>query len=472
MCVFFIIMSFLKNKFNRVFSSKSSRTVSPSVSFTNSNIVNQQPCHAYDCIDFCNRDVHDPLYDCCFGLEIDNIQSGINYTKKYLKKKQKPIIKRPKSSLGTFTSSLVFGGSNRPSSSTLSSKVSPACLQQPSLKTKTSLATSSLTSTHSPYNISEKSIQHRPRSCQQKFTTTIQTLCDTFDTISMSAVTPRLTKLYPTIPEHDKKILNRMAMKRHEEIVRMEDAHLARKYWEAERNARNHMLTEHNAQLMDELRTKRHQESVEMKERLQMIAERHDTYLNKIKTEISSKNHKLLQRMRTAELKKELRKCERRQVELRKFEAAAMQLQDTELDEALRRQECYSQLEARISRADALRAHFLAVYRRRLFADNEMQQTLHAANYEEAQKIEQYKIEMLKLRIRSRNRKCVDFMKRKQQFLLESRDQARATAELRDIVRRSISPDNYSSIRGSRLAVRSDRPISNMSLYESNVRLG
>lgn len=447
-------MSFFKNKFNRVFSNKSSRTVSPTVSFSTNNLTTQ----CYDCVDFCNRDIHDPLFDCCFGLEIDNIQS--NNTPKVKKKK----IKRPKSSLGTFTSSLVFG---RTSSSCISStKVSPSsCVQLQTPKTS-----SLMTSTNTPH---EKSIQRRPRSCQ-KFTTTLQALCDTFDTISMAAVTPRrLTKLYPTIPEHDKKILNRMAMKRHEEIARLEDARIAKRYWEAESNARNQMLSEHNAQLMDELRTKRQQESIEMKERLQMIADRHDSYLTKIKKEITSKDHRLLQRMRTAELKKELRKCERRQTELRKFEAASLQLQDTELDEALRRQEFFSQLETRISRADALRAHFRAVYRRRLFSDNEMQQTLHAANYEEAQKMEQYKIDMLKLRIRDRNRKSVDFMQRKQQFLNESRDQARATAELRDIVRRSISPENY-SLRGSRLAVRSscDRPISNISLYESNVRLG
>lgn len=431
-------MAFIKNRFNRVFCTKK-RTISP--------------CIKSNCMYFCDREVHDPYFDCCMAAhEIDQIQAGhgsknnnnqcyditSNGSKEDSKMKRRKIKKRPKSSK-----------MNRPSSANLA-KVSPY----------SHVCSNDLMLTSSSFGFNSN---------KSKSLETIQSLCDQLEGVNISKITPRLTKLFPTIPEHDKKILNRMAMRRTKDLARREDAVIARKYWDAERSAREHLLHQQHMQLVNVLKVKRKQESIETAKRLQTLSERHQMYLDQVKKEISTKNQKLMHRLHNSELKKELKKCERRQEELQKFAAAAVNQEESRLDDALKKQECYSQLEGRITRAGAMRNYFLNVYRRRLYEDNELEKALHAANYEEAKKAEQYKVDMLKNRLQERDRKCVDFIERKQRCLNDSRNQARTTAELRDLVQRSISPDNY-SYRG--VFLKNDRPISNMSLYESNVRLG
>ena len=433
-------MSFLRNKFNRVFCNKPSRTVSP---FVKNSLY------------FCDREVHDPFFDCCLvaqeieqvhsrdsGINSENCGSNFSAQGKFKRKKVK---KRTKSSL-----------SNRTLTSL--SKVSP---YSHICSNDLMLASAAFDNSSSQLgNTSSRSNLHLDA---------IQNLCDKFDGISITGMTPRLTKILPKIPEHDKKIINRMALKRSKEIARLEDSVIARKYWDAERNARENLINRQTAQLGNVLKVKREQETMETTKRIQMIANKQQMYLEQIKREIMAKQQRLMNRLRNSELKRELRRCERRQEELHKFETAAVNQQHTSLDEQLKKQECYSQLESRINRAGAMRNYFLNVYKRRIYVDNELEQAIHAANYEEAKKVEQFKIDMLKNKIHERDRKCFEFMQKKEQVLNESRNQARATAELRDIVRRSISPENY-SFRGALMKL--DRPLSNMSLYESSVKLG
>lgn len=222
-------------------------------------------------------------------------------------------------------------------------------------------------------------------------------------------------------------------------------------------------------QYCKKVKEKQRLESIQFARRMNDLAKKEQQYLDEIRKNISVKEDRLEQRLRAESVKKEIMNRERQLEEIRKFEAAAIIQQELQLDEEVRRQECYSNLENRINRAEEMRTKYLSTRQRRLCMDNVLEQNLHAANYDEAKKTELLKLKQLKMKIQERNRKSIQFMEAKQQYLTECRSRASASAELRDIVRNSISPDSYRSFK-----VRSscDRPISNMSFNESHLKLG
>lgn len=413
-------MSSIKNRFNRIFCK--SRTVFP---------MAKSP-------DFCESEIHDPLFDCCFGLldlELDELQGydvkmiGIPKKRKKKKKKQKN------------------NNNNRSASSnSCRSKISP-------IRSK---STNDL--------FCEESVVIK--CCTPK---SVDNLCDQMDSIGINAITPRLTRLYTRIPEHDKKILKRMAMKRTQEIAQMEYAWIARKCWEDERTVRNNLINEHTSQYMRKVKEKQRLEYIQTEKRLNELARREQQNLNEIRRHINVKDERLEQRLRAESVKREIMNRERQLEAIRKFEAAAVMQKEHQLDEEVRKQEIYSNLENRINRAEEMRSKYIITRQRRLCMDNELEQNLHAVNYDEAKKNELIKLEQLKLKIQERNNKSIRFMEAKQQYLTECRNQARVSAELRDIVRNSISPDSNRSFK-----VRSscDRPMSNMSFNESHLKLG
>lgn len=411
-------MSFLKNRFNRVFCK--TRGVNP--------MVIRSP-------EFCENEIHDPLFDCCFGLdlELDEIYKNEGKLVKIPKRRKK---KRKKNNRSTSRNSCH------------SSKISP------SVRSK---STSDLVTND----------EHIAVKC---FTPkSVENLCDQLDSIGINTITPRITKLYTTIPEHDRKILKRMAMKRTQEIAQMEDAWIARKCWEDERTLRNNLINEHSMQYMRKVKEKQKQETMQTERRMNDLARKEQQNLNEMRRHINAKEERLEQRLRAESMKREILNRERQLEGIRKFEAAVILQQELQLDEEVRKQECYSNLENRINRAEEMRMKYLSTRQRRLCMDNELEQNLHAANYDETRRNELQKLEQLKVKIQERNRKAIRFMEAKEQHLIECRNQARASAELRNIVRSSISPDSYRSFK-----VRSscDRPISNMSFNESHLKLG
>lgn len=415
-------MSFLKTKLSKVFGKP--RAISPCLV-------------AKTCAQFCCREIHEPQFECCFATRQKKDTVGNNGQKKRSFK-----CKRRKSK-------------------------SPKILSNRSVKLNDSLYRP--TGNCAKFDL----LLNANRMLNKSIYSSEQSLCDKFDQIGITEMTPRLTKLYPRIPEHDKKILNRMAMKRKEEIARLEDASIAQKYWDKERSYRDFMVTAHNEQFLNAVKMKRVQDTVETEMRLRDIAAKEQNYLDRIKEHIVLKNQRLMQRLRQSKLNEEIQKCERRERDLKKYESALVQQHESELNNEIRKQQCFLQLENRISRADAIRNHFLAAYKRRLLADNRVQQDLHAINYEWTKRLEDYKLDQLKQQIRERDRKTEKFNIRKQKMLDESREQARATAELRDIIRRSISPENH-SYRGFHVRnIVPDRPLSNLSFqFQSHVKLG
>lgn len=420
-------MSFIKNRFNRVFCK--TRSVCP---------MTRSPVR-----DFCENEIHDPLFDCCFGLDLELDEMYKNDEKfvknaKRRKKKRKKNVHRPASR------------------NSCPSKIS----------TVRSKSTNDLSI---PIESSYRAIVKcsTPKPVHQS----VESLCEQLDSIGITgtAITPRITKLYTKIPEHDRKILKRMAMKRTEEIAQMEDAFIARKCWDDERTMRNNLINEHSLQYMRKVKEKQKLEAMQTEMRLNELARKEQQSLDEMRRNINVKDERLEQRLRAETMKRESMNRARQLEEMRKYEAAVILQQELQLDEEVRRQECYSNLEHRISRAEEMRNKYLSTRHRRLCMDNELEQTLHAANYDETKRNELVKLEQLKTKIQDRNRKVIRFVEAKQQYLIECRSQARASAELRDIVRNSISPDSYRSFK-----VRSscDRPISNMSFNESHLKLG
>lgn len=505
-------MSFLRSKFNSVFCR--TRAVSPY------------------CVEFCEREIHDPLFDCCYDLSARTTEcftDCVTRTKKntFAKshsnggvgaqakaKKRKARTKRPKSTLNASTATATASTttaaaaavpfSHRPCNQPIrthdicsgthrslhtKSPITPSksfhpLLSATSLNSKQSKSTNDLTQLHLNVNHSKtlprcltKSTNRLPntlnsKDCELSQRKTIyQNLCDQFESACLLEMSPRVSRMYPKIPEHDRKILQRMAMKRTEDIARTEDAALARKHWEQEKYERDALLTIQSIELGQVLRDKRHLEKAIRGNRLKFLTQRQRNYADKIRNEIASKNLKLLHRMKNIEMQKEMMQCQRRQDYLRKAELANVALEESQIDEQIRKQECYANLEYRISRAHEMRNFLMGAYQRRIGEENEKQQLTHAMNYDEVKRMEKMNNDMLKQRLDQRERKSTQFLIEKQRWVEESRDQARITAELRDIVRHSISPDNYSyrnslHIRGGAASTDNLRPLSNLSLYD------
>lgn len=483
-------MSFLRSKFNTVFCR--TRAVSPY------------------CVEFCEREIHDPLYDCCFGLELNsratecfsdcaNRDKGYALGKAYSfgaatvsrsrAKRRKLKTKRSKSSLDAHRKNDSTRMHDTCPTSHRSTIKSPPMTRRSiknmpdsPLNAKQSKSTSDLTKFHlnvdkAMSNCLSKSSNRltghsNQKDCELSQRKTIyQNLCDKFESACLLEMSPRVSRMYPKIPDHDRKILQRMAMKRTEEIARSEDAVLARKHWEQEKYERDTLLNIQTLEFGHVLREKRELEDAIRNNRLQFLSQRQKNYVEKIRNEIAAKNLKLMHRLKTIEMQRDVMQCQRRQDYLRKCELANMTQEENKVDDEIRKQECYANLEHRISRAHDMRNYFVGAYQRRILEENEKHQQVHAVNYDEVKRMQKLNHEMLKQRVEARDRKCTKFVVEKQRWVEESRDQARVTAELRDIVRRSISPENHSY--RNVLHSRNDnlRPLSNLSLYDSTLKL-
>lgn len=509
-------MSFLRSKFNSVFCR--TRAVPPF------------------CVEFCEREIHDPLFDCCYDLSARTTEcfsdcairpKNHSFVKSHSHpgasirskpKRTKARKKRPKSTIGTSslttttTAAKTAAASMPVSQSPCTDAIYSTALQRSSrhmksplatpkslhplfsatsLSTKQSKSTNDLTQLHLDVghtkplaNCLSKSTNRLPRPINSKDCalsqrqSIYQNLCDKFESTCLSEMSPRVSRLYPTISDHDRKILQRMAMKRTEEIARTEDALLARKHWEQEKYERDALLTIRGTEMGQVLREKRHIEQAIRSNRLKFLTQRQRNYADKIRNEIAAKNMRLMHRLKNIELQREVMQCQRRQDNLRKAEMAVVAQEENRIDDQIRQQECNANLEYRISRASDTRSYLMGAYQRRIGEDNEKHQLLHAVNYDEVKRMEKLNHEMLKQRLDHRDRKSTQFVVEKQRFVEESRDQARVTAELRDIVRRSISPDNYSyrntlhaRATGGANSTDNMRPLSILSLYDGHLDL-
>lgn len=498
-------MSFLRSKFNSVYCK--TRSLSP------------------QCIEFCEQEIHDPLYDCCFGLELTSTRhvqcfsdchknkcnEGIkkilskrifankkespgaafkpkSFTKKFKNRK----LKSAKSKVMSSSSSSLPCVSNvvKMDYQTLEKKTTPK--RSPKI-TVTTASTPVMSPTIQPLSIKYKSTSNLARSLldlekplvknqlskstnrlatsylhrNYEWKTIFQNLCEQFN--SLRCHTPRVTRIQPQISEHDKKILKCMALKRIEEITQLEDAMTARADWEREKFVRKIILEEQNAEFGSILREKRKLENVLRDQRINDLLEQQRSYVEKIRNEIEEKDHRLSHRIKNIKYNRDLMQCQRRQDEMKKAELANLTQEENRVEDEIRRRECQEQLDNRITRADIMRNYMLNSYRRRINEENQKHQIIHGINYEEVKKVEKLNLEMLRQRLNERDNKCKQFLNDKQKWVEGCRDQARITSELRDILRRSISPDNY-SYRNNLHSRNERQQISNFTIYETHLK--
>lgn len=270
-----------------------------------------------------------------------------------------------------------------------------------------------------------------------------QSLCKQFDSTCLSEFRPIVTKLYSNILEHDKKILNCMIMKRIDDTVRMDYAHIARTYWEQEKCERELLTQRQHLEYDNLVKEKQKTEKIIRDHRRMNLAKKQQHYINFMKNEINTKKCRSNRRLEKVRLERKIMFSQREQERLRKHQLTSIAQEKNRIDEEIRNRECTAKLEDRITRADAIRNYYLDTYQRRLNEENVKHSIMQAANYDEIKQMEKINLNQLKQRLFERDRKQKQFELNKTQWMEESRDKARITATLRDIVRKSTSPENY-----------------------------
>lgn len=269
-----------------------------------------------------------------------------------------------------------------------------------------------------------------------------QNLCNRFKSSSLSNLLPITTtdtvKSIVQLSDHDKKILDRMSMKNLKEIALVENAMLARKYWESEKNEREKMRNEQHEKYLRLVDQKRRQEHAELERRKKLLKVKEKEYVEKVQNEIEVKKIRAENILRNIEMEREISECKRRHREYQRMEAIQSQAESHNLDDQIWRESINEKLEERINKAESIRTKNLDVYRVRIQTDNQIHQQMHQQNYEEAVRTEIHKREKLAEKINERDSKFKRFSEHRQKTVQESKAQAHTSALLRELVRRSF----------------------------------
>lgn len=260
---------------------------------------------------------------------------------------------------------------------------------------------------------------------------------------------PSIKEAYNKVPDHDKRILNRMASKRSEQAVAKENAWLARKYWENERYERELLKCEQMEEYKKAVRDKQFQDYLQTKARLNEIAQRDLAELQRLKQSLQQKDDRTKKRLQTLRIERDLAANQKRCEELRKMECVNLHQEEHNLDEMLRKSETCQRLTERLKRADHIRNKMLENYLRRLRYDNYIEQLQHEEHWREVQLNEQLKREQLKEQISRKRCRSQHFVESKQMHNENIRKTAKLSKSLRDIVRASVTPDAGVSLFGT-----------------------
>lgn len=271
-----------------------------------------------------------------------------------------------------------------------------------------------------------------------------QNLCDQLDTTYLTDVQPIVRKLYGNVSDHDKKILQCMLAKRLDDTVRSEYAYVARKYWDEQKAECDELLRQENARFMKWIKEKREIDAAIGKCHTDDAKRKRQRKRATMKNECTAKKRRGTRRLEKILMERNAMNVQRMERRVQKQQLTSIALEKNRLDDEIRCRECSLVVDEKIGRADAVRKYHLDSYRRRVCAENERQQLKHTAQFEELKRLEEMKLEYLKQQMRARDRKCKQFVENKSQWIERSRSQARVTATLRDIVRKSTSPENQS----------------------------
>jgi hypothetical protein len=283
-----------------------------------------------------------------------------------------------------------------------------------------------------------------------KLCTTIKTdapasfknLCSRFKSSSLTNLIPihrnDTVKTLVNLSDHDKKILDRMSMKNLKEIASVENAVMARKYWEDEKMEREKLKNEQHMRYLRVVNERRRQEQTELARRRYLLEEKSKEMCEKIQNEIEAKMIRSENILKNIEMEREIAEIRRRQREMERIEAIHSNFEEKHLDEQLRRETINDRLEEKIHKAENIRSKNLDVYRIRIQTDNQIHQQIHAQNYEEAIRDEIRKKAVLKQKIEERDTKFKRFAEQREKTVQESKAQAKTSALLRELVRRSF----------------------------------
>lgn len=267
-------------------------------------------------------------------------------------------------------------------------------------------------------------------------------LCSRFKSSSLTNLLPitrnDTVKTLVNLSDHDKKILDRMSMKNLKEIALVENAMMARKYWEDEKMEREKTKNEQHLKYLKLVNDKRLQEHKETTRRRKIINEKYQDYCSRVQTEIEAKMIRSENILKNIEMEREMMECRKRQRELQRFEAINSNCEEKNLDEQIWRESINEKIEEKIHKAEHIRSKNLDFYRTRVQTDNQIHQQLHAQHYEEAMKEEIKKREVLKQKIYARDSKYKKFDEERQRHVQQLKAQAKTSSLLRELVRRSF----------------------------------
>lgn len=271
-----------------------------------------------------------------------------------------------------------------------------------------------------------------------------QNLCSRFKSSSLSNLLPMAStdtltvKNIVGLSEHDRKILDRMSMKNLKEIALVENALMARKFWESEKNEREKSKNEQHMKYLRMVNEKRRKEHAELLRRKQLLEEKEKEYCERIQNDIEARTIKAENILKNIEMQREMQEIQKRQREFQRMEAIQSNFEESKLDEQIWREAINERLEERINKAENIRVKNLDVYRIRVQTDNQIHQQVHAQNYDMAVREEIQRREQLRERIKARESKFRKFDEQRQKVVEDSKSQAKTSALLRELVRRSF----------------------------------
>lgn len=258
----------------------------------------------------------------------------------------------------------------------------------------------------------------------------------------------KFSALYEQVSEHDRLIVDRMIRKRHNELAMVEDARIARTFWDEERRQRQQEILEQNEVMTRLMKERRQQDAQDTMARLQNLRNR-DRYLTeRLRDELETKECLVDMRLQKLNHLREHQTHEKRQQQQEKAQLIAHHNEESYLDQKLQQQMIIGQLEERINRAENQRQRYIEAQRTRVQLDNELEQKLHQSKMLENQRFEEYQRQRLIDTIRRSDQKTRAVLTNKQRELEASRNHARNSAFLRDFVRRSFTPDVNSLLGG------------------------
>ncbi|XP_036333043.1 coiled-coil domain-containing protein 177 [Rhagoletis pomonella] len=267
---------------------------------------------------------------------------------------------------------------------------------------------------------------------------TSQKLCASMASLCLA---PTVRVAYQQVPAHDKRILNRMAHKRSERAIAKENAWLARKYWENERYERELFKCAQMEEYKRAIRDKQFQDYLLTKARLNEIAQRDLTELRRLREALHQKEISTKRRLDALRVERGIAACQRRCEELRRAEAVAVQQEEQQIDEKLRKQESCVRLSERLQRAEQIRSEMLDSYLRRLRYDNNMEELLHEEHWREAQQQERQRLAQLEEHIQQKSDQSQRFIEARQRRQEAIAKTAKISASLRELVRNSVTPE-------------------------------